>query len=169
MATSTNRRNFLRAKFHIADLPRPPGAVGISRFSGLCDGCGDCLDACPEGILRKDSQGLAVLDLKSGACSFCGDCIQACQTGALTEEARADWDWVARIQGGCLSLNAVACRTCQDFCDEQAIRFRLEPGGRARPLIDETACTGCGACAAACPAGAIDFARMETNELEATA
>ncbi len=168
MATQGTRRSFLRASYLKTETMRPPGALGMEPFGRACDGCGDCARACPEQIIRKDSEGLAALDLSRGACTFCHACIEACPTGALLADRKDDWNWIARVGTACLSLQAISCRTCEDFCDEQAIRFRLELGGKARPMIDEDLCTGCGACAGGCPAGAIEFARQEITTLEAT-
>jgi dihydropyrimidine dehydrogenase (NAD+) subunit PreA len=47
--------------------------------SGLCTGCGQCVDACWYDAIRLDG-GLAV---KGAACVGCGYCFQVCPTGAL--------------------------------------------------------------------------------------
>lgn len=172
MVARASRRDFLRADFLRPEVVRPYGAVASPSFEKLCDGCGDCAAACPEAIVLRAEDGLARIDLTLGECTFCGKCTEACPTGALSVEGQESWNWVARVGDACLSIRGVTCRTCEDFCDERAIRFRLETGGRSRPLIDEAGCTGCGACASTCPEGAISFARLtaeQTNQGELTA
>lgn len=61
----------------------------------------------------------------------------------------------ARIEPDCLALRGTVCRTCGEHCEPAAIRFRLLPGGRAIPLIDDALCDACGDCARACPVRAI--------------
>jgi ferredoxin-type protein NapF len=134
-------------------LPRPLGAVAELRFSELCTSCGDCARACPEAIIARDGAGFPVLDSNAGACTFCGACTDACETGALMADQA--WTWRAGAGDACLSLQGISCRTCEDHCDAQAIRFRLVTGGRAEPRIDTALCIGCGACIGSCPAGAI--------------
>ncbi len=51
----------------------------------------------------------------------------------------------------CLAWNGVVCVACRFACTPQAIRADV----RSRPLIDESVCTGCGACVSVCPEGAI--------------
>ena len=63
---------------------------------------------------------------------------------------------VAVIAGSCLSVTGTSCRICAEHCEPNAIRFRLELGGRARPMIGET-CDGCGACLPVCPVGAVSL------------
>lgn len=66
-----------------------------------------------------------------------------------------------RIGTGCLSMNGVMCRVCGDRCDERAIRFQLAVGGIAHPIIDQSSCTGCGACVEPCPVGVVEIAQIE--------
>ncbi len=137
---------------------RPPGAEGAD-FLELCTQCDECTTACPENIIAFDDNGWPVVRLETAPCTFCGACAHACPTGALDPDRMADWPWRADVAASCLSLNGVSCRVCQDTCDHSAIRFRLQPGGRAEPALDRDICTGCGACASACPAGSISFSR----------
>lgn len=154
-----SRRDFLRGNLapDETDLIRPPGSRGD--FPSLCDRCGKCTEACPEGIILQGRGRLPLLDLSKGACTFCGDCARACPTGALLAEHVADWPWRAEIGPACLSLRGIACRACEDACEPRAIRFRLMTAGRAVPELDPDRCTGCGACAFTCPAGAVRFRR----------
>ncbi|MCB1339525.1 MAG: ferredoxin-type protein NapF [Pseudooceanicola sp.] len=134
---------------------RPPGAQ--PEFVRLCDGCGACARACPQGIIAGNASAGPEVRLDTRACTFCQDCARACPTGALAVMEQPGWDWRATVDATCLSMNGIACRACEDACDERAIRFRLMIGGRAAPGIDPDQCTGCGACAPVCPSGSIGF------------
>jgi len=92
------------------------------------------------------------------ACTFCGDCLRACPRGALHRPAPAAANaWLHTVAFGtaCLSMHGVVCRVCGEVCEPRAIGFRLQTGGRAQPGLEPDRCTGCGACIAACPAGAV--------------
>lgn len=164
-----SRRAFLRGKplRKVHDAIRPPGAVS-DQFDELCVQCGDCATACPESIISFDAQNWPVVKPGVSACTFCGDCATACSTGALRPELVAEWPWRARVEAAsCLSMNAVSCRVCHDTCDHGAIAFKLLLGGRSEPVLDTDACTGCGACASACPANAVTFERCVPSSPEA--
>ncbi|MEO5343308.1 MAG: ferredoxin-type protein NapF [Gammaproteobacteria bacterium SHHR-1] len=149
------RRNLLRGRVTAVDAPlRPPWALAEG-FEARCSRCGDCLDACPEGILILGDGGYPEVDFRRGACTFCGDCASACAPAALDKTQSRPWRIKAEIGADCLSARGISCRSCGDVCDPRAIRFQLQLGGRALPLVEQGYCTGCGACQAICPVQAV--------------
>ena len=62
---------------------------------------------------------------------------------------------VAHVSSACLSVQGVACRSCDDACDVGALQFRPQLGGRTQLNIDEESCTGCGVCVEICPVSAL--------------
>lgn len=159
------RRDFLRGRRTSTPLPqRPPWAGAEADFTARCSRCGDCLSACPTGILRKGEGGFPVVDFSRGECTFCGDCVNACMPGALRRlDGQAPWSLSARIGEACLAQRGVECRICGEACAVAAIRFRPRAGGVALPQLSHEACTGCGACLAPCPSQAITLAQaLET-------
>jgi ferredoxin-type protein NapF len=61
------------------------------------------------------------------------------------------------IDKTCLAARGVVCQACGDLCAARALRFPPRLGGIAIPVLDVSACTGCGACVAPCPAQAISL------------
>lgn len=163
---STSRRDFLRGRRSSAPPAlRPPWALAEEAFTAACSQCGDCLRACPAGILIAGKDGFPSVDFSRGECSFCGDCLAACAPGALRrDEAQAAWSHRAHIGEACLAQSGVECRVCGEACGASAIRFRPRLGGPALPQLDEAACSGCGACLASCPTQAIAMAIPETTQ-----
>jgi len=151
-----------------ADAPiRPPWSAPEPTFLNACTQCNDCHRACAEGVIVRGGGGFPEIDFQNGACTFCGDCAQVCEPGAIVagDIYRADpWLAVARFAATCLSQNGVTCRVCGDRCDARAIRFQLAVGGVAHPIIDPSACTGCGACVAPCPVGAVEVVSVQREE-----
>lgn len=159
MTATTSRRSFLKGKVKETLRQRPPGAAGEIAFHDACQNCGDCVEACPEGIIVVDENKLPYLDFTKGACTFCNECTDACTYDALSPDR--EFLWRGEVTNQCLSLNSVNCRTCEDHCDQRAIGFRLQTGGRAQPVLDEDLCNGCGGCTMACPVGAISFKQIK--------
>ena len=153
----TSRRDFLRGRRTSTPPPqRPPWALAEADFTAGCSRCGDCLGVCPTGILVKGEGGFPAVDFSRGECTFCGECVAACMPGALSRVGgQAPWALRVCIGEACLAQRGVECRICGEACGASAIRFRPRAGGVALPQLDETACTGCGACIAPCPGQAI--------------
>lgn len=171
--THPSRRAFLMGAGRTRPAPhRPPWSLAERDFRETCTGCGDCIAACPERILVADTRAMPVVDFDhgqiepgGGACTFCGRCGDACRSGALlAPEARAasvPWAFAAVVSDACLARQGIMCQSCKDACGDGAIRFAYLNGRVAVPVIDLGTCTGCGACQAPCPAGAVSFQRMD--------
>jgi pyruvate formate lyase activating enzyme len=56
----------------------------IKLTDSLCNGCGKCLQVCPENAIqiRQDSE-TAKVEIDRALCTNCGKCIEVCYTGAL--------------------------------------------------------------------------------------
>nr|WP_295374756.1 ferredoxin-type protein NapF [Pseudoxanthomonas sp.] len=132
---------------------RPPWALPGGAFTAACTGCVACVDACPEQVLvlRK---GKAVFEPERGECTFCHACVDACAPGALRDrEEGAPWAYLAAVGDACLAARGVVCASCRDACPQSAIL--IPPAARGGARVDAEACSGCGACVAVCPTGAI--------------
>ena len=155
--TSSSRRNLLRGRLPSAPPPlRPPGAIVEALFVERCTACADCIGACPQGILTSGSGGFPEVDFSRAECTFCERCIDACEPNALRHDVQPPWQLQLVVREHCLARQNVICESCRDACDADAVRFRLRLGAVAIPEIDASACTGCGACIAACPETAIE-------------
>lgn len=133
---------------------RMPWALDDSHFTEHCTRCGDCLRACPEQIIVQGDGGFPQVDFSKGACTFCRDCVSAC-TQPLFNRESAPWHAYAHISNECLTRQQVFCQNCKDACADNAIHFQFGRHGISHPRILTDACTGCGACVAPCPTGAI--------------
>jgi len=62
----------------------------------LCDGCGECVEVCPESAITLD-EGKPVIN--EVLCTGCGACIPACPRGALDQQGLTDAQLKAQIRG----------------------------------------------------------------------
>jgi ferredoxin-type protein NapF len=168
MTAEINRMQFLTGDLSGKRAAmRPPWALPEAAFVDRCTRCGDCIPACPDGLITEGRGRFPQMDFSQGGCDFCAECVAACMPGALSRDAADEqrpWRLKATILDNCLSLNAVICRSCGEACDERAIRFQLELGGVARPILDQEACTGCGECFAVCPIRSIRISPVESQD-----
>ncbi|NRP72732.1 NAD(P)H-quinone oxidoreductase subunit I, chloroplastic [Ensifer psoraleae] len=154
--TTISRRNLLFGRG--ASEPEricPPGVTLESLAA--CTGCGRCVDACPPRIISLAADRPS-LDFSVGECTFCGDCRRACPEPVFQSADVTRFAHVAAIADHCLAKNNVACQSCRDSCPEEAIRFQPRTGGPFLPIVNENACSGCGACVGICPVGAVQVA-----------
>ena len=150
-----SRRQFMRGDFKARHAPqRPPWALPEESFLAACSRCGACVPVCPTRIIVV-VRGYPEVDFKRGECTFCGACASACKDGALLRGDAAPWPIKARIAESCLPRRGVECRICGDHCPVAAIRFSPRLGGPPVAEVIAESCTGCGACLAPCPVGAI--------------
>ncbi|MEY8841492.1 4Fe-4S binding protein [Cribrihabitans sp. XS_ASV171] len=139
---------------------RPPGV--FPRSLAACTRCGACETACPETILRMAPDGVELVP-EAGECTFCGACADACPEDVFSEDFRTDH--VMEISGACFVHAGISCMTCREACPEEAISLKPRIGAPFLPQLDPTACTGCAACSAACPAGAIRAVQKEPQNV----
>ena len=145
---NTARRAFLRGR---ADQVEHRVPWAVATFTEVCRRCDDCIKACKESVLVVGDGGFPTVDFSGGACTFCADCVSACEHGALDRELAQPWSLKAQVAESCLSMRGITCRACGDACTARAIRFQLQTGGRAVPVVNESICNGCGSCIATCP------------------
>ena len=157
---------------------RPPGAVDDTRFKGLCARCGNCVKACPSGIIHQDLRppdpaGLLtpIVYFKKGVekdydkyCKEdCRACTRACPTGAIAPLSLQDK--LCRPIGlaevdmpGCLLTQGVMCSACVfKICPQDAINTNDINEFDVEIVIDPKKCNGCGACVLICPVKVIEI------------
>ena len=142
---------------------RPPGAAPEWQISALCARCGNCLRACPTGILKPDFGGSGVVGLLTPVVEFqedychetCNACMQVCPTGAIVQvplSKKADTTiGLAEIESPlCIAHVGQYCVLCLESCSYEAITEDYSKGF-AVPIVDPKSCPGCGKCIFACP------------------
>ncbi len=156
---------------------RPPGALPEDELLAVCIRCGRCADACPNRAIvqfteesghdlamspGKGQRGTPVIFPRRQACMLCngasGDrllCTAACPSGALrpVEKTAAA---IRKVKMGtarldkhlCYSYNGASCGACVRACPLEGAA--LSAGLWEKPILDASACVGCGLCERAC-------------------
>lgn len=141
--------------------PRPPWTTETS-IRTACTGCGACVSACPEGILLSGPANTPVVSFSGGECTFCEACVTACNEPVFDVSGPA-WAIKAAISDACILNIGVSCRLCTDVCEVSALEFDLSHRPVGKVLVNQEACTGCGACVAACTFSAISVSEPESE------
>lgn len=135
--------------------PWPPG---LRAEAGECGDCpGPCAAACPQDIVRfhPPGHGLAGqpwLDFTLAGCTQCGECLEACPQRQTVATATVAIEGAVVLGGTtCLAWNGVLCMSCVGRCGVRALALDR----RRRLVVDRDRCSGCGACVAPCPVGAL--------------
>lgn len=159
MTDSSEQRRSKRRSFFTGDreiVVRPPWSTEQS-VKDNCTSCGACIEACPEGILVPGPAKTPIINFTENACSFCQKCVSVCDENVFSDVSDAPWALKANIQSNCMLKLGISCQICADACLDDALKFDMSQAPSGAMLIDQTACTGCGACLSVCPAGAIEF------------
>lgn len=145
---------------------RPPGAPSDDRrFLALCVRCGNCIRACPTGIIQPQLAAGGLFAWLAPQLSFvsdfcdpsCNRCAEVCPSGALRrflleEKSRVVIGKAVVDLDLCLLTEERECGICRSHCPYQAIRLQFnEETYSVQPVVDLARCPGCGACEAVCP------------------
>ncbi|UPQ89872.1 ferredoxin-type protein NapF [Vibrio sinaloensis] len=134
---------------------RLPWLDTAQSFTDICTRCGKCTDQCETKIIVNGDGGFPQVDFSLGECTFCYQCADVCPQPLFVSKQHSPWTALATIHDSCLAKKNVECRSCGDMCEPMAIQFNLQVGKVAQPILENEACTGCGACVAACPTDSI--------------
>ena len=145
---------------------RPPGAAEAWQFNQLCLRCGNCVRACPAGIIRTQWQTDTPSAWLTPEVVFaddycrenCTDCTAACPSTALNRTAPSDKSAVPIglahvVMNDCLLVQGSECQAmCMTSCPYEAITMHewTWEDDRRYPIVAADLCPGCGACEVAC-------------------
>lgn len=156
---------------------RPPGSLDEWRFVGSCIRCGNCIRACPSGVIQPDLGDEGIPGFLAPKVSFddeycredCHRCTQVCPSGAIAllslEEKNKAPIGLAKLETElCLLWDDGECDLCEKVCPFQAITIDWDPEEYvALPVVHKEKCPGCGACELMCP-GTNKWERENSDE-----
>ena len=77
-------------------------------FVTICDQCGECANACPEGAISLKKETYRI-DLKK--CNGCLDCVDACPVNLV------------KVDDDGMPYKCINCRQCAEVCPRDALTF----------------------------------------------
>ncbi len=174
VAQAVTRHAAEQARKNASRWIRPPFAIEELDLLIACSRCGDCVSACPHGVIFPLPSNLGVkvfntpaMDLNNQACHLCETwpCVNACEKEVLkipepaetevAEQGEADkdtaqkiWPKIAKVTINvktCLPYSGPECGACRVCPVEGAMLWDME-----KPRINMGLCTGCALCREAC-------------------
>lgn len=125
---------------------------GDNSCSFGCLGLGDCVNVCPSGAIKINSNGVAEID--NSECTGCGACANACPKGIINIVPKVPGTYSVACNNkdkGAIArkvckVSCIGCGICKKQCEAEAITIE-DNLATINPLL----CTGCGKCADKCP------------------
>lgn len=154
------KRSFFSRQTVDETIVRLPWVKDASKFTDLCTRCGKCTESCDTNIIVKGDGGFPTVDFSIDECTFCYQCAEVCPEPIFFAQSEQPWKAKATINHQCLAQQNVECRSCGDMCETMAIKFKLEIGKVAQPIIELDECSGCGACVSVCPTSSINVSNL---------
>lgn len=142
-------------------LVAPAGAKTCPRG---CEGLGDCVRVCVFGALTMGDNGLPIIDEgKCTACgqcvSACPKGVLAMEPHASTVYVGCSTELTPKEARQACGAACIGCRLCLKACPYDALAW----DGR-RPVRHDETCVGCGLCVDACKPGVLVHARGTAPE-----
>ncbi len=158
----------------------PPGSLSFQHFAQHCTGCQLCVSECPNGVLRPSTDlmhlMLPVMSYERGYCRpECTRCSDVCPAGAIkpldgVEKSSIQIGHAVWIKKNCIPLtDGVDCGNCARHCPTGAIEMVMlnedDEESPMVPVVNESACIGCGACEYVCPSRPFSAIVVEGHEV----
>jgi len=147
---------------------KPPSSLADEEYLLTCVRCGNCVGACPTGILYQQTEVnlmaflAPAVDFSESYClPDCKRCGDVCPSGALTKFSLEEKkDLIMAIASvdyeNCLLYKQKECNQCKQYCAYDAVSYELQPSlMNPIPVFDKEKCVGCAACKIVCPANVI--------------
>ena len=93
--------------------------VTLSLDEEKCNGCGMCIDVCPQAVIAINGVGRAWIQERD-ACMECGACSRNCPTGAFSVQAGVGC--AAAIINSMLGRTDAPCCGPTESCGQEEIR-----------------------------------------------